>query len=177
MLYFVICTPSCSASVADNRELDALNLLLSNLKNTNTKYAPQASFYIDSEALEDIVRVRSLLEGLFPIAVAAALLIGLAGQGLVILQSAKEAAFFRILGVTKKRARCMLALEQILLCMIGIVIVAGGLALYSPDLFARSTRTLAACYALYFTGCLGGAAAAAIQVTRHKVLELLQVKE
>lgn len=167
----------CECRLVDNRELDELNSFLTNLKNTNTKYAPMASFYIDSEALEDIVRVRSLLEGMFPIAVAAALFIGLAGQGLVILQSAKEAAFLRILGVTKKRARCMLALEQLLLCIIGIALVSGGLALYSPELFARSAQTLATCYVLYFAGCLCGVAAAAVQVTRHKVLELLQVKE
>lgn len=167
----------CECRLADNRELEALNRFLMNLKNTDTKYAPMASFYIDSEALEDIVRVRSLLEGLFPIAVAAALLIGLAGHGLVILQSAKEAAFLRILGVTKKRARCMLASEQLLLCMIGIALVAGGLVLYSPELFARNARTLAVCYVLYFAGCLCGVTAAAVQVTRHKLLELLQVKE
>lgn len=167
----------CECKLVDNRRLDELNLLLTNLKNINTKYAPQASFYIDSEALEDIVRIRSLLEGLFPIAVVAALLIGLAGQGLVILQSAKEASFLRLLGVTKRRARFMLTLEQMILCMIGITLVTVGLVWYSPGLFARSTQTLVVCYALYVAGCLCGGAATAVWVTGHKVLELLQVKE
>lgn len=167
----------CECTLVDNEKLDELSLLLMNLKNTDGKYSPMASFYIDSEAFEDILRVRSLLEALFPIAVMAALLIGLTGYGLVILQSAKEAAFLRILGVTKKRARCMLTLEQVLLCMIGIVLVAGGLALYDPGIFARSAQTIAICYTLYFMGCLCGASAAAVQVTRHRVLELLQVKE
>ena len=63
------------------------------------------------------------------------------------------------------------------MCTIGIVLVAGGLAFYDPETFARSAQTLAACYVLYFMGCLCGASAAAVQVTRHRVLELLQVKE
>ncbi len=167
----------CECKLADNEKLEEFNSLMMNLKNTKAKYSKRASFYIDSEALEDITRVRSLLEELFPIAVAAVLLIGLTGHGLIILQSAKEAAFLRILGVTKKRARCMLALEQILLCTIGIVLVAGGLALYDPETFVRSAQTLVACYVLYFMGCLCGASAAAVQVTRHRILELLQVKE
>lgn len=107
----------------------------------------------------------------------AAVLIGLAGQGLVILQSAKEASFLRLLGVTKKRARFMLTLEQMILCMIGITFVTVGLVWYSPRLFARSTQTLVVCYALYVAGCLCGGAATAVLVTGHKVLELLQVKE
>ena len=167
----------CGFILADNGKLDELERFLTALKGTDAVYAPKASFYIDSEALDNVIRIRTLLESLFPIAVAAAVFIGMAGYLLIILQSAKEAAFLRILGVTKKRARCMLTLEQVLLCVLGIILVAGGLVLYSPGLFARSTETLAACYALYFLGCLCGAAAAAVHVTKGRVLELLQVKE
>ena len=105
------------------------------------------------------------------------MLIGLFGPLLVILQSAQEAAFLRILGVTKKRARCMLAIEQIVLCIAGIILVAGGLALYDPGRFARGIETFAVCFGLYLLGCVCGAVAASIQVTRHRLLELLQVKE
>ena len=83
----------------------------------------------------------------------------------------------RILGVTKKRARCMLVLEQIFLCIAAIVLVAGILALVGPGLFARGAQMLARCWLLYFLACVCGTLAAAIQVTRYKVLELLQVKE
>lgn len=167
----------CEFTLADNTRLDELDSLLETQKKSGMKYAKMASYHVDSAGLENVRRIRDLLESLFPIAVAVAVLIGLAGQGLVILQSAKEAAFLRILGVTKKRARCMLALEQILLCIIGIVLVAGGLFLYSPALFARSAGTLAICWTLYLSGGVCGAFAASIQVTRHRILELLQVKE
>ncbi len=163
--------------MADNEKVEEANSLLEEQKEQENKYAPMASFHIDAEALENIKRIRNLLESLFPIAVAAAALIGMFGPGLVIMQSAKEAAFLRILGVTKKRACCMLVFEQIILCISGIVLVAGGLALYNSGLFARGAQTLTACWALYLLGCICGASIAAVQVTRHRILELLQVKE
>ena len=71
----------------------------------------------------------------------------------------------------------MLALEQIMLCLMGAVLVAAGIALLSPRLFAESLHTLAACLGLYLLGGICGAAAAALQVTGHRVLALLQAKE
>lgn len=167
----------CEFTLADNDELDELDELLQKMKNGSAMYSEMVSYHIDSGGLTNIERIRGLLESLFPIAVAAAVLIGLFGPLLVILQSAVEAAFLRVLGVTKKRTRCILVLEQILLCIAGIALVLGGLALYDPERFVRGIETFAACYGLYFLGCVCGAAVAAIQVTRHKVLELLQVKE
>ncbi len=167
----------CEFTLADNGKLKELNNLLEEKKNVGMRYSPLSSYHVDAEPLENARRMRELLESLFPIAVAAAVMIGVFGPGLVILQSAQEAAFLRILGVTKKRARCMLVLEQIILSIAGIVLVAGSLALIQPGLFVRSTETLAFCWSLYFLGCISGALAAAVQVTRYKVLELLQVKE
>ncbi len=167
----------CEFTLADNERLDELDAFLKEKMDRSSIYTPGASYHLDSGGLTDIERIRALLESLFPIAVAAAVLIGLFGPLLVILQSAQEAAFLRILGVTKKRARCMLALEQIVLGIAGIMLVSGGFALYDPGLFARGSGTFAACFGLYLLGCACGAAVASIQVTRHRLLELLQVKE
>ncbi len=164
--------------LSDNRRLDELEMLLAQKQKVDlAQYSSRAAYSINSGKLEDIKRLCNILESLFPIAVAAAAMIGLLGSVLIILQSAKEAAFLRILGVTKKRARCMLVFEQLALCLVGVILVAGGLALYSPGVFSRSVGTLAFCYTLYFLGCVCGAAAAAIQITRHRIMELLQVKE
>lgn len=167
----------CEFTLSDNERLGELDSVLSEQKASGEKYAPMASYHIDSESLKNMERICSLLETLFPIAVTAAVAVGLFGSGLVILQSAKEAAFLRILGVTKKRARCMLMLEQVFLSVAGISFVVCWLALYKPGLFARGAGMLAFCYALYFLGCFGGAVTAAIHVTRGRALELLQVKE
>jgi ABC-type antimicrobial peptide transport system permease subunit len=111
---------------------------------------------------------------LFPIALAGAVLIGLTAPGLIIIQSAKEAAILRVLGVTKKRARCMLIFEQIGLCVVGIILAAGGLVLYNSGLFMRSAETLAVCGVLYLLGCICAAFGASVSVTRRRILELLQ---
>jgi len=165
----------CEFTLKNNRELMELNDQLEELKVQGMTISPMASFHIDSELLKNTIRIRDLLESLFPIAMAAAVLIGLFGPWLVIMQSAQEAAFLRILGATKKRTRCILIFEQILLCIVGIALVAGILALFSTELFIRSKETLALCWLLYFLGYACGAFAAAAEVTRHRVLELLQV--
>ena len=167
----------CEFTLSNNERVDDLNSLLEEKKRASLGYSPAPFYHLDAGGLVNIERIRGLLESLFPIAVAAAVLIGLFGPLLVILQSAQEAAFLRILGVTKKRARCMLAIEQIVLCIAGIILVAGGLALYDPGRFVRGIETFAVCFGLYLLGCVCGAVAASIQVTRHRLLELLQVKE
>ncbi len=167
----------CEFTLADNERVEDVEIMLEDMKNMGKMDAPTASFYIDTAGLMNIRRICGLLDSLFPVAVAAALLVSLFGPGLVVLQSAREAAFWRVLGVTKKRTRCMLVLEQAALCIAGIAFVAGGLLAYNAEKLARGAETLAACWALYFLGCVCGAAAVSIQVTRRKVLELLQVKE
>ncbi len=167
----------CEFTLTDNEKIMELDSLLDEQKSKGMRYSPLASYHIDSDLFKTTKRIRNLLESLFPIAVAAAVLVGLLGPGLVIIQSAKEAAFLRILGVTKKRARCMLVLEQIVLCLVGIALVAMILTVFSPGLVVRSTKTLAFCWALYFLGNVCGTFTAAVQVTRHRILELLQVKE
>lgn len=167
----------CEFTLADNERLDELNSLLDQQKKLSEQHSRTASFHVDAEGLVNIGRVRDLLNLLFPAAVAAVVLIGVFGPGLMIIQSAREAASLRILGVTKRRVRCMLVFEQIILCVFGMALVAGGLALYNGGLFARSGELLALCGALYLLGCICGALGAAVLVTRRRALELLQVKE
>jgi|AGTN01.2.fsa_nt_gi Predicted ABC-type transport system involved in lysophospholipase L1 biosynthesis, permease component len=150
---------------------------LGGLARVDSKYMEAVSYNLDTTELDNVKRVRDMLILLFPIAAAAAVLIGLIATGLIIMRSAKEAAVLRMLGTTKLRARCMLAIEQIALCVIGLAIAASGLVIYNAGLFVRSADTLALCGALYILGCAGAAAFAAESVTRRKVLELLQVKE
>ncbi len=167
----------CEFTLADNGRLIELNNLLEEQKRKGTEYSPAATYHINSDLLEHTKRMNNLLVSLFPIAMAAALLIGLFGSGLVILQSAQEAAFLRILGVTKGRVRRTLVMEQAFLCIIGTALVAGVLALFAPELFERSADTLASYWGLYLAGCILGAFVAAAEVARHKALALLQMKE
>lgn len=167
----------CEFSLADNERLDELNVMLKDQEKQGTNYAPMASWHVDSAALENIRHISELLKSLFPVTMAAVLIIGLLVAGSVIIQSATEAAVLRSLGVTKKRTRCMLVFEYIILCIAGTVLSAGGLVLYSVDLFAGSIETLVIYWTLYLLCSICGAVAASIQVTGYRILELLQVKE
>lgn len=121
--------------------------------------------------------MRDMLDAIFPIATAALILIGLIAPVLIIMQSSKEAAILRILGITKRRSRCILAIEQTGLCMIGLILAAIGLVIYDAGLFIRCAGTLALCDGLYLLGCALAAFITAVLATRRKVPELLQVKE
>jgi ABC-type lipoprotein release transport system permease subunit len=159
--------------VGDNEKINELSAFLYELKGESR----EAAYFIDTAELDNIKRVWDLILLLFPVAVVGVVLIGLTAPGLIIIQSAKEAAILRVLGVTKKRARCMLMFEQIGLCIIGIALAAGGLVLYNSGLFTRSAETLAVCGVLYLLGCVCAAFGASVSVTRRRILELLQVKE
>ncbi|MCL2634302.1 MAG: hypothetical protein FWD34_07310 [Oscillospiraceae bacterium] len=164
-------------TLTDNEKTVELLTLLNELREDSRAYSVAAVYSADTTELDNIRRVRDLLILLFPIALAGAVLIGLTAPGLIIIQSAKEAAILRVLGVTKKRARCMLMFEQIGLCVVGIALAAGGLVLYNSGLFTRSAETLAVCGVLYLLGCVCATFGASVSVTRRRILELLQVKE
>lgn len=143
----------------------------------DSKYMEAISYNLYTTELDNIKRVRDMLVLLFPVAVAGAVIIGLVASALIVMQSVKEAAILRILGTTKRRVRCMLSFEQISLCVLGLMLAAIGLVIYNPGLFARSAPTLTLCGGLYVLGCTLSVLSAAFEVTRRKVLELLQVKE
>ena len=167
----------CECILTDNGRIHELNVLLDEQKNQQLQYAPTASFYVDTVALENIRRIRDLLQSLFPVVVAATVLLALIGSALVITQSATEAACMRILGTGRKRARCMLVSGHLALCLIGMIFVAGLLLLGAPALFAGSVRTFAVCWTLYLASFVCGAFLAAVQLTGQRILELLQRKE
>lgn len=164
-------------TLVDKENPYVLRDYLGKLASVDHKYDGDVTYDLNTTELDNIKRIRDMLNLLFPIAAAVAILIGLIAPGLIITQSAKEAATLRVLGTTKLRTRCMLAIEQASLCVFGLVIAALGLMIYSPGLFERSAGTQMLCGGLYLLGCVCAATFAAAEVTRRKVLELLQVKE
>jgi hypothetical protein len=164
--------------LTDNRRLAELTVLFDEheSKSRQDTYFG-ADYFTDTSELDSVRRVRDLLILLFPIAVTAAIALGMAAPGLIIVQSSKEAAILRVLGTTKLRTRNILAIEQICLCVFGLALAAVGLVLFNSDLFVRSANMLALCGGLYLLGCTSAAAVASVLVTKRKVLELLQVKE
>lgn len=168
---------TCKYVLVDKENPYELRDYLDGLAGLDHKYPEAVSYNLDTTELDNIKRVRDMLIQLFPIAVAVAVLIGLIAPVLIIMQSAKEAAILRIFGTTKLRARCMLAFEQIGLCVFGLTLAGLGLLLYNFGLFVRSAGTLMLCGGLYLFGCTLAVTLASMEVTRRRVLELLQVKE
>jgi len=114
---------------------------------------------------------RSLLTLLFPVIAVISAVIGAGLVMLSMLQNAKNAATIRILGMSKQKARVMLWLGQIIICICGTL---AGLFLT----IAMGLRTDFLIVIIpYLAGALIGATTGVILITNRPPLDLLQVKD
>ena len=134
-------------------------------------------FLMDTSEADNIYMIYRLIETLYPIAAVAAILIGGLLPALIILQSAREASILRVLGTTKKRTRALLILEQLFLCLLGLLVAFLLLLALNGSGLLTLAAPLTLYAALHFAACLLGTSLAAVAVSRHNILELLQVKE
>ncbi len=137
----------------------------------------QPRFSMDTAEADRVYNTYQMIETLYPIAFATAVLIGAIIVGLLILQRAKEAATLRVLGTTKSRTRSLLTVEQILLCILGIILALAVLVTLNGAGIMKTAEAIGLYIAVHVIACLVGCVAAAVSVTKHKALELLQVKE
>ncbi len=123
------------------------------------------------------------LRMLIPVIAALAAVIGAAIPALVVIQSSKDAALLRVLGMSCAKVRLVLTLEQVMLSLLGLLAGAAVLALVHGSGFgagagdvspASLTASLAAAY---FALAAAASLAGSIVVTARKPLELLQTKE
>jgi ABC-type antimicrobial peptide transport system permease subunit len=114
---------------------------------------------------------------LYPITVAMATLIATGAAVLLMFQNAKEAAVMRMLGQTKRGTRIMLNAEQVILCLVGLLLGLVGLAVMRRDFFAILSWQSLMCAGLYLLGSLIGSITGAVLITNKPPLELLQVRE
>lgn len=136
-----------------------------------------ARLSMETEEADRIYQTYRLIELLYPIAFAVAILLGGVLPGIIILQSAKEAALLRVLGTTKRRTRVMLTLEQIMLCALGLALAVAALVGSNGRALYDVAGLLMLYLAAHFVFCVSASTAASVSVTKRKVLELLQVKE
>ena len=136
-----------------------------------------ARFSMETAEADRVYQTYRLLELLYPIAFALALILGCVLPGGIILQSAREAALLRVLGTTKRRTRAMLTLEQIFLCFLGLCLAVAALVIAKGSALTAVAGLIAVYIAAHLLACAMGTEAAAVSVTRRNVLELLQVKE
>lgn len=132
----------------------------------------------DSElrlVVEPMEKNIQLMEVLYPVTLAVAVLIALGLSILLITQRTRETAILRVLGNTKRGTALMLMAEQFILTLLGLLI---GIIL-STILFGSEVLHAAVLPAagLYLLGALTGTMAGVAWVGGKKPLELLQVKE
>ncbi|MCL2053245.1 MAG: hypothetical protein FWG90_02225 [Oscillospiraceae bacterium] len=158
-------------TAADKENLHQLIEYLDELSRSEHLYQGEVLYHLDISEIDNIKRIRELLTMLFPLALAAAVIIGLTAPLLIIAQSSKEAAILRILGTTKLRARLMLTIEQISLCVFGVIFSSAGLFIYNSELFIKDINSLLLCVISYLLPCMSAAIIAADYVTKKiKVL-------
>ena len=161
-------------TVADNELIDEFREEARKIMGGTTT---DSDLIMDTGKIENIKNTRNLLRALYPMAVAAAMLIGAFLCCLIILQSSKDAAIMRVLGTTKFKTRIILSIEQVFLSIVGLLIgVCIMLALRSQE-FPAIVGNLVVFASLYAAIILASAAVCSTLATQRSALELLQVKE
>ena len=128
-------------------------------------------FIMDTSKLENLRNTLRLVEMLYPIAVVVTLVIGAFLCGLIIVQTSKDIAIMRVLGTSKAKTRTILVLEQMILCVIGIII--SGIVLYIRGAFMQMLWV----FGTYALVILLASIVSSTAASRKNVLELLQTKE
>jgi len=139
--------------------------------------APLQLLFFDEE-LRNMVGAMSqillLLELLYPIALALAIIIGAAVALLLMLQMEQNAAIARVLGASKFKTCVMLCTEQIIVCTWGLIIGLAALTIISWGFGLVALVTVAG---IYMASVIVGAVVGAVIITARAPIDLLQVRE
>lgn len=163
-----------------NRALGELSESTEKILNTNHGKIPFRLLIWDEEiraVIKPMERTLSLLSVLYPVTTAIAAGIAAVLACLMVFQNAKTAAILRVTGMNKRRSLWVQVMEQLMPCVIGLVI---GLLLCV--ILLKTTKTssflpLLLRAGLYLTGCAVGSLIAGLSTTSRAPLDLLQVKE
>ena len=123
--------------------------------------------------VEPMERNLAILRTLYPISIAAAMVLGFGLSLLVMLTNIKTAAIMRVLGMPRTKTQLSLWLEQFIVCITGII---AGLAVLLTIGIGLGAAPLALA-GMYFAGVTLGAAVGAFVINVKTPLELLQVRE
>ena len=136
-----------------------------------------AKFTMDTSYADRIYKIHRLIESLYPLAVAAALLLGGVLPGLIVLHGSKEISILRALGVPAKDCVILYTLSQVLCALAGLVLgIAAVLVALRPEL-GEVIVPFAIYLAAHLAACALGSGIFAWLCARKRVLEQLQAKE
>ena len=165
---------SATFTLNDYHDADRVRQMAAEIQYTAKK---PPVFSMDTSDADRIYRVYRLIETLYPLTVAAALILGTLLPVLMILQEQKEAAILRALGWSKKLTLRRLTLEQALLCLMGLVLAMIALFAVNGAGFLGVILVPLLYVLAHFALCIGASAAISASILRQSPMRLLQVKE
>ena len=134
-------------------------------------------FTMDTSYADRMYKIHRLIESLYPLAVAAALLLGGVLPGLIVLHGSREISILRALGVRAKDCVILYTLSQVLCALAGLVLgIAAVLVALRPEL-GEVIVPFAIYLAAHLAACALGSGVFAWLCARKRVLEQLQAKE
>ena len=132
---------------------------------------------MDTSYADQIYKIHRLIEELYPLAIAAALLLGGVLPGLIVLHSSKEISILRALGVRTRECVVLYTLAEVLCALAGLVLgVAMVLVVLHPEL-SSVIVPFAVYVAAHLAACAIGSGVFAWLCARKHVLAQLQAKE
>ena len=165
---------SASFTLNDYQDADKIRELAAEIQYTAKK---PPVFSMDTSDADRIYRVYRLIETLYPLTVAAALILGTLLPVLMILQEQKEAAILRALGWSKKLTIRRLTLEQAVLCLAGLVLAVIALFAVNGSGFLGVIVVPLVYVLAHFALCVGASAAISASILQKSPMRLLQTKE
>ncbi len=134
-------------------------------------------FSMDTSYADRMYKIHRLIEALYPLAVAAALLLGGVLPGLIVLHGSREISILRALGVRAKECVLLYTMAQVLCALAGLVLgIAMVLVILRPEL-SEVIVPFAIYLAAHLAACGLGSGVFAWLCARKRVLEQLQAKE
>ena len=147
------------------------------VKDVFSRIADPLALNMDTSYADRIYKIHRLIEELYPLAVAAALILGCVLPGLTVLHSSREISILRALGVRARDCVILYTLSQVLCALAGLVLgVAGVLVLLKPEL-SSVIVPFAVYVSAHLAVCALGSGVFAWLCARKRVLEQLQAKE
>jgi ABC-type lipoprotein release transport system permease subunit len=172
-------TPKLELDVAEYTLLDyhQATAFSDFVKGQMDKNKSAVRFTMDTSYADRMYKIHRLIESLYPLAVAAALLLGGVLPGLIVLHSSKEISILRALGVRAKDCVILYTLSQVLCALAGLVLgIAAVIVALRPEL-SGVIVPYAVYIAAHLAACALGSGVFAWLCARKRVLEQLQAKE
>lgn len=136
-----------------------------------------ARFHMDTSNADRIYRIHRLLEMLYPLTVAAALLLGGVLPGLSVLHASSQISVLRALGAKVGKCVELYTLAQLLCALFGLVLGFFMVILSQHPGLAAVWRPFGIYLAAHLAACAFGSGVFAWLCARKRVLEQLQAKE